>query len=135
MYKCIIIGGGVHGITMANYLLNLNKLTPDELLIIDPHAESLANWHRCTNTIFMPFLRSPGVHHLDIPPLSLGVFAKNNQYSENASFQSGTVLLATGFQPTLPGKSWLTPVIEENHLECAACGYPIVTKNLQWGPN
>ncbi|WP_033541155.1 FAD/NAD(P)-binding protein [Planococcus sp. CAU13] len=358
MYKCIIIGCGVHGITMANYLLKLNKVTQDELLIIDPHTEPLANWHRCTNTISMPFLRSPGVHHLDIHPLSLEAYAKNNQYNENSSFlgrlkraslllfeehcnclienltlkecwkkgfvktlnrnkngwqieletnqifhsqnlvlaignsnqlqwpdwaialkaqsedqvhhifdsplpsvktmkppftvigggitavhltlklnslfpkqvtllkrhpfrihdfdsdpgwlgpkkqtafrktrayqnrreqiikarnkgsiprdlyikllyqkrgnneivvdgqvyegdvkdgmvnlydesnhllqRSGTVLLATGFQALLPGEIWLTPVIEENHLECAACGYPIVTKNLQWGPN
>ncbi|MGB6408718.1 MAG: hypothetical protein WBF39_14660 [Planococcus donghaensis] len=86
MYKFVIIGGGVHGITMANYLLKLNKVTLDELLIIDPHDKPLANWHRCTNTISMPFLRSPSVHHLDLNPLSLGAFVKNNQYNESASF-------------------------------------------------
>lgn len=86
MYKYVIVGGGVHGITMANYLLQLNKVTQDELLIIDPHAEPLANWQRCTNTISMPFLRSPSVHHLDLNPRSLSSFVKSSQYDESASF-------------------------------------------------
>ncbi|ANU23505.1 FAD/NAD(P)-binding protein [Planococcus donghaensis] len=86
MYKCVIIGGGVHGITMANYLIKLNKVTQDELLIIDPHDKPLANWQRCTNQISMPFLRSPIVHHLDLNPLSLEAFVKSNRNNENASF-------------------------------------------------
>ncbi|WP_078410932.1 NAD(P)-binding domain-containing protein [Priestia abyssalis] len=49
--------------------------------------------------------------------------------------QTGTVLLATGFKPTLPGKEWLTPMIHKHHLQCAECGYPIVSKSLQWGPD
>ncbi|MFP3322823.1 FAD/NAD(P)-binding protein [Planococcus sp. SIMBA_160] len=48
--------------------------------------------------------------------------------------QTGTVILATGFQPHLPGSEWLAPVIEEQHLKCAECGYPVVTHTLQWGP-
>lgn len=48
--------------------------------------------------------------------------------------QTGTAILATGFQPQLPGSSWLAPIIEEHRLPCAACGYPVVTHTLQWGP-
>lgn len=86
MYKCIIIGGGIQGTTMASYLMRQKKVTMDELLIIDPHAEPLADWHRCTNAIAMPFLRSPSVHHLDVNPLSLRTFIKSNKYNEKASF-------------------------------------------------
>lgn len=32
--------------TMANFLLKQNKVTSDELAIIDPHNEPLANWTR-----------------------------------------------------------------------------------------
>lgn len=48
--------------------------------------------------------------------------------------QTGTIILATGFQPQLPGREWLSPVIEEQRLKCAECGYPVVTHTLQWGP-
>lgn len=49
--------------------------------------------------------------------------------------KTGTLLLATGFKPTLPGKEWLRPMIHKHHLQCAECGYPIVSKSLQWGTN
>lgn len=49
--------------------------------------------------------------------------------------QTGTVLLATGFKPSLPGKEWLSPVIDTHQLCCSECGYPIVSRSLQWGPN
>ena len=58
-------------------------------------------------------------------------------YSENGCLihQTGTVLLATGFTPTLPGQEWLTPIIKKHQLKCADCGYPIISETLQWGPN
>ncbi|WP_238532163.1 hypothetical protein [Planococcus antarcticus] len=66
-----------------------------------------------------------------------GKFEKGTIKLYNKSSQllqeSGTVLLATGFQAMLPGKEWLAPAIEDNHLKCANCGYPIVAENLQWG--
>jgi hypothetical protein len=46
--------------------------------------------------------------------------------------QTGTVVLATGFQAGLPGKDWLAPFIEKHSLPCAKCGYPIVGHSLQW---
>lgn len=86
MYKWVIVGGGIQGITMVTYLLKQKKISSEELLIIDPHSEPLANWHRCTHTISMPFLRSPGVHHLDVNPFSLDAFVKHNAENERASF-------------------------------------------------
>ncbi|MEK3990294.1 MULTISPECIES: FAD-dependent oxidoreductase [Robertmurraya] len=50
------------------------------------------------------------------------------------SYQARHVLLATGFYPTRPG-NWVEKLIEEEHLHCANCGYPIVSKNLQWCPH
>ncbi|MED3690307.1 FAD/NAD(P)-binding protein [Peribacillus butanolivorans] len=48
--------------------------------------------------------------------------------------QTGTILLATGFKSSMPGKDWLLPVIQSYDLRCAECGYPIVSQSLQWGP-
>ncbi|KAB2333304.1 FAD-dependent oxidoreductase [Cytobacillus depressus] len=49
--------------------------------------------------------------------------------------KTGTVLLATGYLSSLPGGEWIKPMIETMELPCAECGYPIVTKALQWGPD
>lgn len=86
MFKWIIVGGGIQGMTMASYLVKQNKATIEEVAIIDPHAKPLANWHRCTQTISMPYLRSPSVHHLDVNPFSLDAFVKNRSHEEAASF-------------------------------------------------
>ncbi len=44
------------------------------------------------------------------------------------------VILATGFSPSRPGK-WVEQLIQEESLRCAHCGYPIISKNLQWCPH
>ncbi|MGG4491165.1 FAD/NAD(P)-binding protein [Metabacillus idriensis] len=44
-----------------------------------------------------------------------------------------SVVLATGFNPTLPGSEWIIPLIKREQLKCADCGYPIVTDYLKWG--
>lgn len=49
----------------------------------------------------------------------------------NMIHQTGTVLLATGFKPTLPGKEWLTPMIHKHHLQCAECG-PAILGQIKW---
>ncbi|MGG4265513.1 NAD(P)-binding domain-containing protein [Peribacillus simplex] len=54
--------------------------------------------------------------------------------NEKVIQQTGTILLATGFKSSMPGKDWLTPVIQSYDLRCAECGYPIVSQALQWGP-
>ncbi|MGG0845678.1 hypothetical protein [Peribacillus simplex] len=54
--------------------------------------------------------------------------------NEKVIQQTGTILLATGFKSSMPGKDWLTPVIQSHDLRCAECGYPIVSQSLQCGP-
>lgn len=66
--------------------------------------------------------------------VSDGQVLLNNQ-GNNFIYKASTILLATGFQPGLPGKEWLTPIIQKYQLPCAECGYPIVSNSLRWGPN
>ncbi len=42
------------------------------------------------------------------------------------------LLLATGAESGLPGREWLTTVIQEYNLPCAPCGFPVVDSRLQW---
>ncbi|OMP68353.1 FAD-dependent oxidoreductase [Domibacillus epiphyticus] len=71
MYEWVIIGGGIHGCTIANFLVKSGKSVIDDIRIIDPHSEPMARWKRNTNRIGMEYLRSPVVHHIDVHPLSL----------------------------------------------------------------
>lgn len=43
------------------------------------------------------------------------------------------IILATGFSPQRPGGEWLERSIDALGLKCAACGYPIVGRDLHWG--
>ncbi|WP_054636514.1 FAD/NAD(P)-binding protein [Thalassobacillus sp. C254] len=79
MYKWIIIGGGIHGCTIATFLLKSGKVKKDELLIIDPYPVPLYKWKTITSKIGMDYLRSPSVHHLDPAPFSLQKYAKDNK--------------------------------------------------------
>jgi thioredoxin reductase len=82
MKKLIIIGGGIQGCTLAVHLLKMEKIKRKDLMIIDKNAKPLQNWTRCTETISMPFLRSPSVHHLDVNPFSLEKFLKREDYNK-----------------------------------------------------
>ncbi|HSI67446.1 MAG TPA: FAD/NAD(P)-binding protein [Planococcus sp. (in: firmicutes)] len=86
MLKWIIVGGGIQGTTMAIHLLKQNKVSLEDLAIIDPHNEPLQSWKRCTDAISMPYLRSPVVHQLDVEPFSLQSYAKNTIYDESTAF-------------------------------------------------
>ncbi len=86
MYKWIIVGGGIQGMTMATFLLKRHKADINQLAIIDPHDEPLSRWKHCTKLISMPYLRSPSVHHMDIDPFSLQSFVKRNQYKWGTTF-------------------------------------------------
>lgn len=81
MYDWLIIGGGVHGVTMATYLIKSGKATAEKLAIIDPYPSPLWKWKQNTERIKMPYLRSPSVHQLDPNPFGLEAFAKKNGYS------------------------------------------------------
>lgn len=80
MKEITIIGGGIQGSTLAIHLLKTNKIQKKELIILDRNPRPLQTWKRCTETISMPFLRSPSVHHLDVSPFSLEKFSKKGDY-------------------------------------------------------
>jgi thioredoxin reductase len=86
MYDWLIIGGGIHGVTMAAFLLKSGRTTIEKLAIIDPYPSPLWKWKQNTARINMSYLRSPSVHHLDTNPFDLEKFAKSNSYSSFSHF-------------------------------------------------
>lgn len=51
---------------------------------------------------------------------------------EGKEILARSIILATGFKPTLPGREWISPLMKREKLKCAECGYPIVTERLEW---
>jgi len=82
VYDWIIIGGGIQGCTLAISLIKSGKVSPHKLLVIDPHEEPISQWKRNTERIEMEYLRSPSVHHLDVAPFGLQMFARKANYSQ-----------------------------------------------------
>lgn len=82
----IIVGGGIQGM----YLFHVIKQKREDLniKIVDPHSAPLHSWRHCTENTGMKFLRSPGVHHLDIEPLSMLKFTKHHSPSNSKNFIS-----------------------------------------------
>ncbi len=82
-YKSLlIIGAGVHGMTLAiSYIEQGGKL--DDLLIVDPNSAPLSNWTRQTDSISMSHLRSTRVHHVSSNPYALKQFASRHAYRSN----------------------------------------------------
>ncbi|SER69345.1 FAD/NAD(P)-binding protein [Salisediminibacterium halotolerans] len=76
MYEWIIIGGGIHGCTVAAHLIKSGVCGPEDLLILDPHHQPLHKWKQQTKQIGMTYLRSPSVHHIAPDPFSLQHYAK-----------------------------------------------------------
>lgn len=74
-----IVGGGIHGTYLAQFLLNAIGVSPDRLRIIDRYELPLHRWRRVTANVGMEFLRSAAVHHLDLPSLSLKRFPLDEQ--------------------------------------------------------
>ncbi|PSL48488.1 NADPH-dependent L-lysine 6-monooxygenase-like protein [Salsuginibacillus halophilus] len=55
------------------------------------------------------------------------------ELADGEALEADHLLLATGFQQKMPGKSWLQPLIDDCDLSTAPCGYPIVdSENLAW---
>ncbi|MDR9366663.1 MAG: FAD/NAD(P)-binding protein [Balneolaceae bacterium] len=74
-----IIGGGIHGIFLANALIRHRIANRSDLCILDPNDEPLAEWKRVTTNVGMNYLRSPKVHNLDVDPLSLKHYFRCNE--------------------------------------------------------
>ncbi|UTT42016.1 NAD(P)-binding domain-containing protein [Exiguobacterium aurantiacum] len=80
--RILIIGGGVHGMTLAvSYLEQGGSL--DDLMILDANDSPLANWKTQTARISMSHLRSTRVHHLSSNPHALKQFAACYDYGSH----------------------------------------------------
>ena len=66
-----IVGGGIHGVSIALRLLREIPAAAKHLAIIDRHPRPLTQWRDKTERQGMTFLRSPAVHH--ISPDALGI--------------------------------------------------------------
>lgn len=70
----LILGGGIHGTLLACFLTTAG-VPRERLCVLDPNDEPLAAWRRCSRNVGMRFMRSPSVHHLDVPAWSMRAFA------------------------------------------------------------
>ena len=66
-----IIGGGIHGVSLAIRLLREMPAAAKHLAVVDRHPHPLTQWRSKTERQGMTFLRSPAVHH--ITPDALGI--------------------------------------------------------------
>lgn len=86
MLDWLIIGGGLHGTHLSLHLTRLRRVPRDRLRVLDPYPEPFARWDACTRNAGMGFLRSPSVHHLDIPADSLMHFTDRGEGKALRSF-------------------------------------------------
>ena len=80
-----IIGGGIHGVSIALRLLREVPTAARHLAILDRHPKPLTQWRRKTERQGMRFLRSPAVHHITPDALGIVEYAEHhNRTSELA---------------------------------------------------
>lgn len=70
-FELLIVGAGIHGCTVAVRLLHDLPELRSGLRLLDASGGCLAEWERRTRGQGMKVMRSPGAHHLDVPPESL----------------------------------------------------------------
>ncbi|BBM83437.1 FAD/NAD(P)-binding protein [Candidatus Uabimicrobium amorphum] len=78
MLEWIIIGGGIHGTLLANFLISSRKVQAHQIQILDPYPRLLSRWQHCTSNCGMEFLRSTLVHHIDVDPFSLRKYSRKS---------------------------------------------------------
>ena len=80
-----IIGGGIHGVSIAIRLLRDVPAAAKSLVIVDRHPQPLTQWRCKTERQGMNFLRSPAVHHITSDALGIVEYAeRHNRTSELA---------------------------------------------------
>jgi uncharacterized NAD(P)/FAD-binding protein YdhS len=75
-YEYVIVGGGIHGTCLANYLLTEGEHTHQDLCLVDPREQLLASFATKARQCGMRTLRSTFVHHIATEPFSLESFAE-----------------------------------------------------------
>ncbi len=78
----IIIGGGIHGISIAMRLLRDKPNAAQHIAIVDRHPKPLTEWRHKTVRQGMTFLRSPAVHHITPDALGIVDYAKEHNRSD-----------------------------------------------------
>ncbi len=73
-----IIGGGIHGISIALRLLRDMPTAARHIAIVDRHLYPLTEWRCKTERQGMTFLRSPAVHHITSDPLGIIEYAEHH---------------------------------------------------------
>lgn len=81
-YRCVVIGGGVHGTHIAVQLLSRTDITEDEIRIIESRGKPLAGFEEKCEKCGMNELRSPFVHHIGVDPFGLRDFARSNDRTD-----------------------------------------------------
>lgn len=82
----LIVGGGVHGTHLSHVLVHRGGVAPERVRVLDPHESPLAMFWQMTEATGMRYLRSPGVHHVDLHPHALRRFAKKGAGKRHARF-------------------------------------------------
>ena len=78
-----IVGGGIHGVSIALRLLREMPTAVRHLVILDRHPQPLTQWRDKTKRQGMTFLRSPAVHHISPDALGIVEYAeRHNRTSE-----------------------------------------------------
>ena len=116
-----IIGGGIHGVSIAIQLLRDMPAAARHLAIVDRHPQPLTQWRSKTERQGMTFLRSPAVHHITPDALGIVEYAeRHNRTDELAPPYSqpstqlfwdfcNDVLAGSGFQIPPTGNSVYYP--------------------------
>ena len=73
-----IIGGGVHGVSIAIRLLRDMPTAAKRLAVVDRHPRPLTQWRYKTERQGMRFLRSPAVHHITSDALGIVEYAERH---------------------------------------------------------
>jgi glycine/D-amino acid oxidase-like deaminating enzyme len=76
MLEWLIIGGGMHGTYLSHFLTSRGGVSRNRLRVLDPHDTPLEMWRIRALNCGMEFLRSLGIHNLDVDPVSLFAFAR-----------------------------------------------------------
>lgn len=75
-----IIGGGIHGVSIALRLLR--EMPTTALAVVDRHPLPLTAWRRKTERQGMKFLRSPAVHHITSDALGIVEYAERHNRTD-----------------------------------------------------
>ena len=73
-----IVGGGIHGVSIALRLLREMPTAAKQLAIVDRHPQPLTQWRDKTKRQGMTFLRSPAVHHISRDALGIVEYAERH---------------------------------------------------------